>query len=127
MRILTNWLIATAAVLVVAYVLPGVSVSSFFVAFVTAVVIGFINTFLRPLLIFLTLPLTIFSFGLFLLVINAFLIMLASALIPGFEVVNFWWALLFSLVLSIINSFLKRSTRVTRSTERDNIIIQKGE
>jgi len=127
MRILTNWLMATAAVLIVAYLLPGVSVSGFLAAFVTAVVIGFINTFLRPVLVFLTLPLTIFSFGLFLLVINAGLIMLAGALIPGFTVTSFGWALLFSLLLSIVNSFLKRRTESPRAIGRDDVIIQKGE
>jgi putative membrane protein len=126
MNLITRWLISTLAVIITAYILPGVSVSGFLVAFVVAVVIGLINIFLRPLIIFLTLPITIMSMGLFLLVINALLILLAGAIVSGFEVANFWWALLFSLILSVVSSFLKNTTKATRKEREDNIIIQKG-
>jgi len=104
--LLIGWLVKTVAVIVAAYVLPGVSVSGFLAAFVAAVVIGFVNTVLRPLFIFLTLPITLLSMGLFTLVINAVLILLASAIVPGFVVAGFWWALLFSIVLWLVNAVL---------------------
>jgi putative membrane protein len=77
-----------------------------------AVVLGLLNIFVKPLLIILTLPITIFTFGLFLFVINALIILLAAKFVNGFRVDGFWWALLFSLLLSILTSFLyKKSTR----------------
>ena len=103
---LINWLIMTIAILISAYVLPGVHVVGFIAALVAALVIGLINTFIKPVAIILTLPINILTLGLFTFVINALLIMLASAIVPGFKVDGFWWALLFSLVLSVIKSFL---------------------
>jgi putative membrane protein len=74
--------------------------------------LGLLNIFVKPLLIILTLPITIFTFGLFLFVINALIILLAAKFVNGFRVDGFWWALLFSLLLSILTSFLyKKSTR----------------
>lgn len=108
MVFLLHWLIAAVAVIISAYLLPGVTVEGFFAALVTALVLGLINAFLRPVLLILTLPITIFTLGLFYLVINALLIMLTDAIVPGFDVRSFWWALLFGLVLSIINSVLGR-------------------
>jgi len=89
------------AVFVVAYVLPGVVVDSIVVALVVAFVIGFLNFFLRPLLVILTLPITIFTLGLFMLVINALILLLAAKAIPGFYISSFWWALLYGLILSM--------------------------
>jgi putative membrane protein len=102
MIFLIHWLITTIAVLISAYLLPGVTVKGFFAALVTALVLGLINTFIRPILLILTLPINILTLGLFTFVINALLIMLTSAVVPGFDVRSFWWALLFSLVLSLI-------------------------
>ncbi len=102
MIFLIHWLITTVAVLIAAYLLPGVAVKGFFAALVTALVLGLINTFIRPILLILTLPINLLTLGLFTFVINALLIMLTSAVVPGFDVRNFWWALLFSLVLSLI-------------------------
>jgi len=99
-------LINTLSIAIAAYILPGVSVSNFAVAFVVAVVLGIINTFIRPILVFFTLPLTILTLGLFIFVIDALLVLLVSAIVPGFRVHNFGWALLFSLIISIINLFL---------------------
>ena len=107
MTFLIHWLIRAIAIVITAYLLPGVQLSGFSAALVTAVVLGLINTFIRPLLLLLTLPLNILSLGLFTLVINALLIMLTSALVPGFLVAGFGWALLFGLVLSIVNYFLQ--------------------
>ncbi|MFI5265573.1 MAG: phage holin family protein [Candidatus Levyibacteriota bacterium] len=108
MGILINWLVYSLAILVVAYVLPGVHISGFFTALVVAVVLGVINAFIKPVLIILTLPITILTLGLFTLVINAFLILLTSWIVPGFKVDGFWWALLFSIVLSVANWFLNQ-------------------
>jgi putative membrane protein len=103
MSFLIHWLIRAVAIVITAYLLPGVRLSGFFSALVVAVVLGLVNTFIRPLLMLLTLPLNILTLGLFTFVINALLILLTSALVPGFNVAGFWWALLFSLVLAIIN------------------------
>ena len=103
MNFLVLWLVSGLAIIITAYLLPGVRVAGFFAALVTALVLGLINAFIRPVLILLTLPLNILTLGLFTLVINALLIMLAAAIVPGFSVQGFWWALLFGLVLAVIN------------------------
>ncbi len=108
MAILVNWLVTTLAVLIAAYLLPGVSVKNFFAALLTALVLGLINAILRPILVILTLPLTVVTLGLFIFVINALLVLLTSAMVPGFEVHSFWWALLFSLLFSIVSFVLHR-------------------
>lgn len=107
MKTLIHFIVSALAILVTAYILPGVHVSGIVAALVLAVVLGAINIFLRPILIFLTLPLTIITLGLFVLVINGLLIMLASYIVPGFAVDNFWWALLFGIVLAIVNWVLQ--------------------
>ena len=103
MTLLFTWLIRALAIVITAYLLPGVRLSGFFAALVTALVLGLINTFIKPLLILLTLPINILSLGLFTFIINALLILLTSAIVPGFVVTGFGWALLFSLVLSLVN------------------------
>lgn len=108
MNILINWIVSALAILAAAYLLPGVHVTSFVSALVAAVVLGIINAFIKPVLLILTLPITILTLGLFTLVINALVILLAASLVPGFSVDSFWWALIYSIVLSIINSFLHR-------------------
>jgi putative membrane protein len=108
MIFLIRWVLYTVAILISAYLLPGVSVRGFWAAVVTALVLGLINAILKPLLILLTLPITLLTLGLFTFVINALLVMLTSAIVPGFDVRNFWWALLFSLILSIIHFIFKR-------------------
>ncbi len=107
MRLLLNSL----AVIIAAFLLPGVHLDGFLIAIVVAVVLGVINIFLKPILLILTLPINIFTLGLFTLVINAVLVQLASAVVPGFTVENFWWALLFSVLLSLVNAFLHSNTR----------------
>lgn len=96
-------------ILVLALLLPGVQVAGFLVALAVALIIGLVNAVLRPILILLTLPVTILTLGLFTFVIDAFLVMLSAWVVPGFAVNNFWWALLFAVVLSIANSFIKKS------------------
>jgi putative membrane protein len=108
MRILVNWLITTAAILISAYFLPGVSIRSLSAALVTALVLGLINAIIRPILVILTFPITIVTLGLFIFILNALLVLLTSAIVPGFEVRGFWWALLFSLVFSVVSFLLHR-------------------
>ena len=88
----------------VAYILPGVHVANFTSAIVLALVLGIINAILKPILLILTLPITILTLGLFALVLNALLILLAASVVPGFSVDGFIWALVFGLVLSIANT-----------------------
>ncbi|MEO6290298.1 MAG: phage holin family protein [Ginsengibacter sp.] len=87
--------------------LPGIHIDSFWTAIVLALVLAILNLIIKPILVILTLPITILTFGLFLFVINALIILLAGKFINGFVVDGFWWALLFSLLLSIISSILR--------------------
>ena len=110
-QILLKLLISGIAVMFVSWLLPGVDVTNFTNALLIAIVLAFLNTFLKPLLILFTIPFTIFTLGLFLLVINALIIMLASKLVDGFYVNGFWSALFFSIILSITTSILEGLTK----------------
>jgi putative membrane protein len=88
------------------YILSGVRIDSFWSAIVLAIVLAILNAIVKPILIFFTFPLTIVTLGLFLFVINAIIILLAENLVGGFHVDGFWWALLFSLLLSIVTAVL---------------------
>lgn len=104
MNLVVQLIISTLAVLVTSYLLPGVHVEDFSTAIIVAIVLGLLNTFIKPLLILFALPAVVFTFGLFLIFINTFIILLADKLIDGFEVSGFGWALLFSIVLWIVTS-----------------------
>lgn len=106
MGILINWVISALVIFSAAYIIPGVDVDTFTTAFVAALVLGIINAVIKPILLLLTLPINIVTLGLFTLVINAFLIMLTSYIVPGFHVHGFWWAFLFSIILSLVNAVL---------------------
>ena len=108
MNLLINWIISALTIIVTAYLLPGVTVGGFTTALVVAVVLGAINIFIKPILIILTLPINILSLGLFTFVINAVIIILVSKIVPGFKVDGFISALLFSIILSVINAVLHR-------------------
>ena len=88
--------------------IPGISVDGVGSLLAAALILGVINAILRPVLILLTLPITIVTLGLFLLVINALIIMIAGAWVKGFVVDGFWWALIFSILLSVISSILEK-------------------
>ncbi len=107
MKFLLKVLVSSIAVVISAYILPGVSVDNFITALIVSFVLAILNSILKPILVVLTIPITFFTFGLFLLVINAFIIIIASKFIDGFEVNGFWWALLFSVILSITTSLLE--------------------
>ncbi len=107
MKIIFNWIISALAIIITAHLLPGISISGIVSALVLAVVLGAINTFIKPILTILTLPLTIVTLGLFAIVLNTLLIMLAGAIVPGVSIAGFWWALLFGLVLALVNGVFK--------------------
>ncbi len=103
---LTRIIISTISILVVGYVLPGVVISSPWSAFVVAIVLALLNTFLKPVLIILTFPVTVLTMGLFLLIINGFIVLIASHYIHGFSVSGMFTAIIFSILVSVINALL---------------------
>lgn len=106
MRFFLKILISTIAVFIGAYILPGVEVDTYTTALVVAVVLGVLNIFVKPVLVLLTLPITIVTLGIFYLVINASLVYFAALIVPGFSVEPLWMTLVFGIVVSLINSFL---------------------
>ena len=107
MRILLQLTVTAIFVVMLSNILPGVAVDGFLTSLVVAALLALLNIFVRPLLIILTLPITILTFGLFLLAVNALIILICDSLIDGFEVDGFWYALLFSFLLSIIQSLVR--------------------
>lgn len=107
MKLLGKIFLRAFAVIFSAYLLPGVHLESFVTAIIVAAVLGLLNLFVRPVFILFTIPFTIITFGLFLFVINAIIIKLADSLIDGFSVDGFFWAILFSLILSFVTTFLE--------------------
>ena len=108
MKLLIKWLIATIAILITGYIIPGIIVTSFWTALGLAVFLAIVNLILKPILIILTLPINILTLGLFTLVINAMLVLLSAWVISGFQVSGFWTAMLFSVVLSIVSYLLNK-------------------
>ena len=107
MGFLLRILVSALAAMLTAYLLkPAVKVDDFITALILALVLALLNALVKPLLIVLTFPVTIVTLGLFLFVINALIILLAARLVPGFKVDGFWWALLFSIIMTIINSVM---------------------
>ncbi|MGV8946323.1 MAG: phage holin family protein [Lutibacter sp.] len=106
MKLILKILLTAVAVLVIAHFLSGVTVVNFTNAVFVAIVLGILRITVKPILVILTLPVTIVTLGLFLLVINAVIIMLASEILNGFQVSGFWVALIFSLILSVFQSIL---------------------
>ena len=105
-ELLIKWIVNSTALLVVAHIVSGVSVDNWVTVFVAALVLGLLNAFLRPVLIFLTLPVTILTLGLFTLVINAALFYMAAHLVRGFHVAGFWQAFVAAFVFSIVSFLL---------------------
>jgi len=108
---LRNLLINTLSIFAVSYILSGIEIDSITTALIVAVVMAVLNVTLKPLLIVLTIPLTVLTFGLFLLVVNVLVLYAADALIDGFRIAGFWWALAFSLLVSLVNSILFKPAR----------------
>ncbi len=107
MGFLIRLLVSALAAMLTAYLLPGVHLKSFVTALILALVLAILNLLVKPILIILTLPVTIFTLGLFLLVINAIIVLLCSSLVSGFKVDGVLYAILFSLVVSIIGAVLQ--------------------
>ena len=102
-RLLVVWLINAVALIAVAYLMPGIAVSSFGAALVAALVLGLVNAFVRPILVLLTLPVTILTLGLFIFVLNGLLFWMVGSWLQGFEVASFWPAVFGAIVFSIIS------------------------
>jgi putative membrane protein len=109
MPFLVKLAIQSISIFLASALLPGVHVSDYLTAIWVAIVIALLNVFLRPLLIIFTIPITVFTFGLFLLVINAIIIVLAASMISGFNIDGFWWAFLLSIIISLLNYLMERS------------------
>ncbi|MFO7744416.1 MAG: phage holin family protein [Psychroflexus sp.] len=103
MKTLLQIILTGIIVLVLSNILGGVQVDGFFTAIVVAAILALLNIFVKPILLVLTLPVTVVTFGLFLLVINALIILMADWLVSGFNVNGFWWAVLFSILLSFLH------------------------
>ena len=106
MKFIIRMILTGAVAFGLTYFLRGIHIDSFWTSIILAFVLAILNGILKPILIFFTLPITILTFGLFLFVINAMIILLAGKFLRGFEVDGFWWALLFSLLLSFITSIM---------------------
>ncbi len=104
---LTKTLITSVAVLAAAFILSGVHIDSTVTAILVAAVLGLLNSFVKPILVLLTIPITIFTLGLFLLVINILIIKWAADIVPGFRVDGWFSALLFSIIVSLVSSFIE--------------------
>ena len=104
MEILVRWVISALTFMAATYLVPRTSVSGFGTAMVAALVLGACNLVVRPILLVLTLPVNILTLGLLTFAINALMVLLASWLVPGFHVGGFWWAMLFAVVLALVNA-----------------------
>lgn len=111
MGLILRLLLNTFAVIILSYLLSGVHVDSFLSALMVAIVLGILNFLVKPILVLLTLPATILTLGLFLLVINAVIIFVAAGMIDGFSVDGWLWAIIFSFLLSVLQSFLHSLTK----------------
>lgn len=108
MKLVVRLIISTLAVFLADYLLDGVHLNQFSTAIIVAIVLALLNTFLKPVLVILTIPVTLMTLGLFYLAINAIIVLLASELVPGFQVDSFWDALLFSMLNTVIAWLMER-------------------
>lgn len=106
MKILIEWIIKTLVLLITSYLVPGFHIESYTSAFIVAAVLGILNILIKPILIILTLPVTILSLGLFMFVINAILLLIAAQIVKGFQIDSFGTAIIASIVITIIGSLL---------------------
>ncbi len=128
--IITRWLVITVAILLASYFVPGIHVDTLSTAVIAACVLGLINVFIRPVVVLLTLPLSILTLGLFYFFINAFLLKLAAYFVSGFEVSGFFAAFFGSLIISLVswlaNSFIS-THKIVRTDDPDYIDLKKGD
>lgn len=123
--IVIRWLIMTVAILLTAYLLTGIRVSGFFSALAAAAILGILNTFLKPILIILTLPITVITLGLFTFVLNALLLLMVSGVISGFQVAGFGWALLGAFLISVVSWIL--STFISDQEDQFYVEVRRGD
>jgi len=107
--LLLRLLLNAVVILALGQILSGVRIDSYLTALVVAAILAFLNSFVKPILVILTLPITIVTLGIFLLFVNAFIILITVKLVDGFYVENIWWAILFSVLLAILQSFLHKT------------------
>jgi putative membrane protein len=107
MNFIFKIVISTLAILVTANILPGVELDGPITAIILAATLAFLNAIVKPVMIILTIPITIFTLGFFLIFINAFIILFASYIVDGFQVQGFWWAFLFGIILSVVTSIFE--------------------
>lgn len=115
MNMIIRFLLSGVAVMLTAYLLPGAHIQDYWAALLVAVLISVSNVVVKPILVLFTIPITILTLGLFLLVINAIIILMVDYFVDGFSVDNFWWALAFSLILSVFNSLFADLTKSKKS------------
>jgi len=118
MKFIISILFTASIVMVLGHVLPGIHVTNFWTAVVVALVLALLNAILKPILVVLTFPLTVITFGLFLFIINVFLIYICDKFIGGFDVENFWWALLFSILVSVATSWFQKEVLHIKEKEK---------
>ncbi|HPA13557.1 MAG TPA: phage holin family protein [Bacteroidales bacterium] len=106
MKFLIRVILSSFSVIVAGWLLKGVHIEDYLTSILVAFVLAILNVILKPILVFLTIPITLITFGLFLLVINAVIALLASHIVPGFYLEGFWWAIAFSLIVSLLNAII---------------------
>jgi len=117
LKLLIKWVLLTLSILIVSYLLEGVKVEDFSSALMAAALLGILNSLVRPLLILLTLPINLITFGIFIFIINAILLMLVSHVITGFHVAGFWTAVFGSILISVSNALLNWLVKDNRPFE----------
>ncbi len=123
--IFIRWLILTTAIIITSYIMDGIHVSGFFSAFFAAAILGILNAVFRPILLILTLPINVLTLGFFTFVINAILLMMASGVIPGFDIYGFWSAVFGSLLISLVSWLL--TSFISDRGNVDYIDLKKGD
>jgi putative membrane protein len=116
-RFVAHWLLVALALAITAWILPGVTIGSPFALLIAALVLGFLNAVVKPVLVILTLPLTIVTLGIFYFVLNAIVFALGSVLVPGFDVAGFGWAFLGALLMSLVSTLLGIATKPEQPRE----------
>jgi len=106
MKFLIRVILSSFSVIVAGWLLKGAHIEDYLTSILVAFVLAILNVILKPILVFLTIPITLITFGLFLLVINAVIALLASHIVPGFYLEGFWWAIAFSLIVSLLNAII---------------------
>jgi len=119
-KIIIKTINTALSVLIAAYLLEGISIDNTITALFVAIVLGLLNTFIKPILVIFTIPITIFTLGLFLLVINIIIVKFAATLVPGFYIANWWSALWFSIIVSIFSTVLEGLIGTNKKEDTNN-------